>query len=1247
MTRARLLAKTAALALLALFVVTAGLAAWMLTTRAGLERAVAIADSLDALDLRLDGAEGTLAGPLSAERLYLRAGTATVEAERLSIDYRPAGLLFGRLRVASLSAESLRVTLEPEESPKPPGRPRFLPRWLAIDAGAVAVARVEVLRGEKMLFQAREVRASGTVTHARIRVRDASLDGGFFTVRGEAGLAAREPLALEGNLEWTLGPGREWAGRLEARGDLDRLEADATLSAPLEASVTGTLTGLGRDLAWQVQAKLARLDLADLGVSAPFGPLDGRLSGSGDLSSATLQARVEGTGLPEGGVDLAAHVRGGPQAIDIDLFEAALVAAPTTVEARGRVELGEAPAVLLQADWKDLRWPLVGDATVESPQGRLGLEGWRQLAFGVDGQLVARGFPAMRVSARGILDQAGVTVSAANLAGRLGRLSGSGYLGFGEQRPWQADARVEALDLGQLRPGLDSRLAARFAASGAGVGDDLAFAGALGSLSGTVRGQPAKGAGLVRYRPGRWEFGGVEVDLGPARLTAEGWTGADTRLTAELDVGDLADFAPQFGGRVEAKLVADSPRAAAGGGRDLRLDLSLRGRDLAWGAERAAVLSADAVVDLGDLDQSWVRVRAAGMTLAGQAINTTRLSLDGYARAHRFEFRVGAGERAVDLEGEGSFLNGIYRFTASRLTPAGPGLRPWSLEAPMAGTASAGSATLEETCLVQEARRVCFQGRWRSGDGWSAALGTESFPLQALDVSLPGQPGYEGLLDLDVALEGPAGEPWTGRAIGRLRDAELSFVAPSGRPERLALGSTELVVTSEPAAHRILLTVRDSDLLRLDGEATVERAAGVEAGASPLSGRLSVATRELGLLPLLLPDIDRAAGRLDADLVIAGTVAQPAIEGSVTLADGALEFYQTNLRLQDVGARIDLDDNRARIDVTGRTGEGEFRVDGLLGWRQGEIAGTVNFKGERLLLANLPELRVEASPDLGFRLDGRRIEVGGKIDVPAARIEPRQFTGAVTASADEVLIDGEPKDPADRYLVSTDLRLTLGRRVRVDAFGLKGRLEGDVLLRTRPDEVPTASGELTVEDAKYKAYTKELDVERGRLLFAGGPVDDPGVDLRAIEKLPGYEVGVLVRGRLRQPELTLFSDPALPQSQIASLLLVGRTLDSLQTGDSEAIGSSADIAAQGGALLAGQLGRYIGLDEVGLQTDAEREASLVLGKFLSPRLYVSYGISLSDAINTFKLRYTIGDRWVIRGESGLESSADIEYTIER
>jgi translocation and assembly module TamB len=90
---------------------------------------------------------------------------------------------------------------------------------------------------------------------------------------------------------------------------------------------------------------------------------------------------------------------------------------------------------------------------------------------------------------------------------------------------------------------------------------------------------------------------------------------------------------------------------------------------------------------------------------------------------------------------------------------------------------------------------------------------------------------------------------------------------------------------------------------------------------------------------------------------------------------------------------------------------------------------------------------------------------------------------------------------------------------------------------------------------------------------------------------------------------------------------------------------------EGGGLLASQLGRRVGLDAVGVENSVnsagEANSALVLGKFLSPRLFISYGISLTESINTLKLRYTLSDRWLLRSESGEHQSADVEYTIER
>lgn len=1233
-----------ALATVALLLAVAGAAAWLVLTERGLAKVVSIVESLDAVHIRVESPRGRLAGPLRADGLEIVAGRVRIEAAGIDANYDPSGLLFGRISVASLEVESLSVTLGPDVEPPAAKRRQFLPRWLAVSVGHVGVERAVLADPERTLLGITGLHARGTVTHARIVLDELAGDADLFAVNGRAELRAGEPLGLSGRLDFTVGPEGQLAGTVEAKGDLEAVTGTASLRAPFDGTVSFTLEDLATNLAWSAEADIARLDLGQFVDEPPVGPLTGSARGSGSLTRTFVEAHVEGPGLPAGGVDLGTHFTREGTVLAVELLELAATGTPMSVEARGRVALAEPRGVEAEIAWRSLRWPFEGEPLAASESGTLRLDGWDPIGLQVSARVAAPQLPAIDVEAQGMLSAPGLLLTQARVAAPFGRLSGTGYVGFGEEKPWQLSADVEALDLGQFRPGLDSRLGFSLTASGAGTGQRLAWAAALEGLGGTVRGQPATGSGLVRYQPGRIEFERLLVDLGPARLSADGRTGADTQIRAELRADDLSGFHPAMGGSVDARLEARK----AGPREGLVLDVSLRGRDVGFGEERAAVLSADALIDLSDATESWTRIRAAGITVGGQALSVARLSLDGRARDHRFAIRVGAGERAVDLEGTGSFVEGVYRASAARITPAGPGIQPWALEQPMNVLAAADRAKLERTCFVFEVRKVCIAGEWRSGERWTAALDTTAFPLQALNVTLPGRPGYEGLLDVDFALEGLPGQPWTGRGLVRLRDGTLTYLTPSRREERLSLGVTEMRIASEPGEHRLDVEVDGSELIRMTAAARIGRSPGVPLGESPIEGRLELATRQLGLLPLVVPEIDRASGLVNAELSLAGQARAPELNGFVSFADAALDLYTVNLRMQDVAARFDFAGRDLGLDGAGRIGDGRFRVAGNLSWRGQEPSGRLTLDGERLLVSNLPELRVEASPALEFAIDGRRIDVTGSVTVPAARIEPRQLAGAVTPSADEVLVDGdEAAAAADGYDVSTEVRLILGRAVGIDAFGLKGRLEGEVLLRTRPGEVPIASGELEIEDAAYKAYGQELDVERGRLLFPGGPVADPGIDLRATKEVPGYDVGVIVRGRLRRPEFTLWSDPSLPQSQIASLLIVGRTLDSLQAGDRQSLGSSSDLAAQGGALLAGQVGHYIGLDEIAFETGLDREASLVLGKFLSPRLYIGYGISLTDSVNTFKLRYTVGDRWVVRGEAGEEQSADIEYTIDR
>ena len=232
-----------------------------------------------------------------------------------------------------------------------------------------------------------------------------------------------------------------------------------------------------------------------------------------------------------------------------------------------------------------------------------------------------------------------------------------------------------------------------------------------------------------------------------------------------------------------------------------------------------------------------------------------------------------------------------------------------------------------------------------------------------------------------------------------------------------------------------------------------------------------------------------------------------------------------------------------------------------------------------------------------------------------------------------------------------DLDLRQGREVHLVGFGLNGYLGGQLAVQDRPGRVTHGRGQVVV-NGTYKAYGQDLTIEQGRLLFAGTPIDNPGLDLRATRGFtdPVVTVGLQVRGTAEVPVLTVFSDPAMEQSDALSYLVAGKPLSQLKSGEGDAVGSAARaLGTAAGDLLAKSIGNRMGLDDVGVSDNtAVGGAALTVGKYLSPRLYLSYGVGLFTPGEVVTLRYRLTRLFNIEIQNGtLSSRAGINYKIEK
>jgi translocation and assembly module TamB len=638
--------------------------------------------------------------------------------------------------------------------------------------------------------------------------------------------------------------------------------------------------------------------------------------------------------------------------------------------------------------------------------------------------------------------------------------------------------------------------------------------------------------------------------------------------------------------------------------------------------------------------ESKIEAHLQGLSYQTRTLEAATLSLSGPPSAYVVHLSASAPGIAAKAQASGAYARGTFEGQLTALTLNGNEALHLTLDRPVGLIAAPDHVRLEWLCLVGTPGSVCADGEWKSA-AWSMTVMTNELPLATLTAGRTPSVQYLGTIDALARLNGGAAIPLQGSVRASLAGAEIAHRLASKRIEHTRIGSGTVGVNLTPTEITAQANLGDGQVGTLQAKGVVQRTV-PEWQNMPVSAELHAQSAGLDLVSLYVPAIDRAAGHFNADVQIAGTIGAPELSGLIKVTDGELDVYQVNLSMRAIALQARV--GGAGIDFKGSAtlGPGAVNADGHIEWRNLQPYGKFHLAGTNLRVADLPEAQIDASPDLDFAIAGRRIEVTGKVLVPYAKIAPTNITNAVRASDDEVIVGGEPDDPSKHFEVTSDIGLALGDRINIDTMGLTAKLGGGIEIKSGTDAITRANGELDIEKGKYMAYGRLLDIDSGRLYF-GGPIDNPGIQVTAKKEFPDVTAFVNVRGTLLQPRLSFSSTPPLPQSQIVSLILAGGSLESAQTR-----GAAGNVAlGQGVAMLAQQYGSVVGIQEAGIESDINSETSLVLGRYLNPRLYVSYGISLTEQLNTFKLRYTLGDHWTIKAELGQAQGADLVYTISK
>lgn len=1150
------------------------------------------------MQVRIDGFRGALSSQARLDRLTVsdREGEWLI-LEDATLNWQRSALLRGELRVQSLTAERLSVLRPPvppegPDLPEPAATPFSLPELpVAIEINEVGIRRLEL--GAPVLGAPAELSLDG----------QASLEGGS----GQAQLRAERLDGPQGT--FSLAAAFDNATRVL---DIDLL---------LEEAEGGLVAGL-------------------LGV--PGEPsLRLAVAGEGPLSdlSVDLALATDGVERVDGTLRSLQVAEGGGQVVELDLSGdlSPLLASEyrsffgQSSEVSARVERDTDGATRLE----NLR--LATAALLLEGEARLDAQG-RPVAIDVSGRIAD---PAGTGPVRLPVPGTETTISSADIAFDFDATQSDAY---------SLTARLDGLSAGDLGIGAaDVTATGRIVPSASGVGAVTADLAA--ELSGIDHADPALaralGDGITLSTSAGWEEGDPlrlrDLLLVAGNLTAEGSVrvgiGQD-QLPVGFDLaavaGDLSRFSGLAGQDLSGSLRADlegTAQALSGA-----FDIVLEGiaQDLAAGdALPPSVLPGETRLRLSaERDETGTRIDELTFASADISASGTASigSVDGAAPAtFAFEAEIADLGRLSELAGQE--LSG-------------------SLDARFEGTAEAEAGHFDVTL-----------------DGVARDLRAPSLPPQLLAgqtrLRLDAARDETGITVAELSLDGSQIRL---NGSGRIADAGGSFTADA----RLAdLGLfTDTVRGPATVALEVGRNGEPGWLVDADLRGPAGLRADVAGTVGLDGGRVDVTAE--GEAPLAIANQFIAprsvAGTLRFDLALRGQPGLGALSGTLTTTGARLAAPTFQVALEDIGLTGRLQGGRLALDGGGTVSTGgRVGVSGSLDLGAGGVPGEIGLTLDnvRLVDPTLYELRI-AQGDLRVRGQLARAPlVAGRITLGETELRVPETGLGVAAPVPDIahlnmtaperrtlaaagFLDtgnGGGGNGGGSGAVGLDIEIVAPGRIFLRGRGIDAEFGGAIRIGgTTANVIPAGRFELI--RGRISILGTRLDIVEGAATLQGD--FDPYLILRAESRANGYRIVITVEGPASSPDISLSSDPFLPEDEILAQLLFGRSVSALSPVQLIQLADAASSLAGGrsdGGLLS-NLREGLGLDDLDLQTDAEGNAAVRAGRYISENIYTDVTIG-AEGESEVSLNIDLTPSVTARGSFSSDGGSSLGVFFER
>ncbi|MDT7457311.1 autotransporter assembly complex protein TamB [Citrobacter koseri] len=747
----------------------------------------------------------------------------------------------------------------------------------------------------------------------------------------------------------------------------------------------------------------------------------------------------------------------------------------------------------------------------------------------------------------------------------------------------------------------------------------------------------------------QWVIPGLHLELGRNSADVKGELGIkDLNLDATIDAPNLDNALPGLGGTakglVKVRGTVDAPQLLA--------DINARG--LRWQELSVAQVRVEGDIKSTDQIAGNLDVRVERITQPDVNINLVTLNAKGSEKQHELQLRIQGEPVSGQLALAGSFdrKEARWKGTLSNTrfqTPVGP----WSLTRAIAldYRNQEQKISIGPHCWTNPNAELCVPQTIDAGAEGRAVVNLNRFDLAMLKPFMPDATQASGVFSgkadvaWDTTKEGlPQGQvTLSGRNVKvtqRVNDAPLP----------VAFDTLNLNADLHNNRAQLGWMIRLTNNGQFDGQVQITD----PQGRRNIGGNINIRNFNLAMVNPVFSRGEKAAGMLNANLRLGGDVQSPQMFGQLQLSGLDVDGNFMPFDMQPSQLAMNFNGTRSTLQGVVRTQQGQINLSGDADWSQiDNWRARVAAKGSRVRITVPPMVRLDVSPDVVFEATPSLFTLDGRVDVPWARIVVHELPeSAVGVSSDEVMLnnDLQPENPQSASIpINSNLIVHVGNNVRMDAFGLKARLTGD--LKVAQDKQGLGlNGQINIPDGRFHAYGQDLIVRKGELLFSGPP-DQPLLNIEAIRNPESTEndviAGVRVTGTADEPKAEIFSDPAMSQQEALSYLLRGQGLESDQSDSAAMTSMLVGLGVAQSGQVVGKIGETFGVSNLALDTQGVGDSSqVVVSGYVLPGLQVKYGVGIFDSLATLTLRYRLMPKLYLEAVSGVDQALDLLYQFE-